>query len=497
MGNRTAALTMLAVLPGVATWSDGASARSTSVATGAIQGMVFDSLVASAPLPGAEVTIEGTELAVLTDRAGRFRFDSVPAGRTVLRFYHARLDSLGFGVAPVAVEVADGRTTEAKLATPSPATFHARLCPGPAIASTGVVLGVVRDVDTRAPLPNASVEVRWAEWTAGPDGLVRNERGGPVGANANGAYAACGVPTDVPVVIRATAGSHVTGLIEVDLSRRMFAVRDLGVSVTDSGTSVAEMARLNREALRGDSVRPAGSAALRGTVRGPDGTVVSGVQVARLGLPGTARTSSEGTFTLNRLPSGTQTIDLRAIGYLPRSVTVELRTGERREIDVVLERGDAQSLAPVTIVGRGTSFDRTGYSVRRKAGVGEFITEDQIERRRVFDVTQLLWFVRGAHPGAGGALLFPRPVGLGISQMGRALSDSGGVAIYCAPAFWVDGFFVGRDGGELNTVVRPREVRGIEVYLDPATAPAIYRRPDVPCGLVLIWTKPLLPEPPR
>ena len=491
MRHRTAALAMVASLPAVASWSDGVPVRSAS-AIGAIQGIVFDSLVASAPLPGAEVTVEGTELAVLTDRDGRFRFDSVPAGRSVLRFYHARLDSLGFGAAPVVVEVADGRTAQVKLATPSAATFHARLCPGPVAASAGVLLGVVRDVDTRAPLPNASVELRWAEWTAGPDGLVRNERGGPITTDANGAYAACGVPTDVPVALRATAAGHVTGIIEAELTGRLFAVRDLSVSVTDSGTSVAEMARLNRAALRGDSIRSAGAAGVRGVVRDANGTVVHGAQVARLGFPTAATTDGEGAFTLTELPSGTQTIELRAIGFVPKSLTFELRTGERRQVEVVLERGNGQSLAPVTIVGRGTSFDRTGFAARLRAGVGEFITQEQIERRGVFDATQLLWFVRGAHPSAGGGLTFPRPVGMGLSQTGSALSTKG-TPIYCAPAYWVDGFFVGTEQGEVNTVVRPRDIRGIEVYIDPATAPAIYRRPDVPCGLVLIWTKP--PEP--
>ena len=64
---------------------------------GSISGVVFDSLVTNAPLAGAEITIDGTELSALTDVRGRFRIDGAPTGRAVVRFYHTTLDSLGFG----------------------------------------------------------------------------------------------------------------------------------------------------------------------------------------------------------------------------------------------------------------------------------------------------------------------------------------------------------------------------------------------------------------
>jgi len=39
--------------------------------------------------------------------------------------------------------------------------------------------------------------------------------------------------------------------------------------------------------------------------------------------------------------------------------------------------------------------------------------------------------------------------------------------------------------------IRPNDVKGIEVYLGPATIPAEFSsvQPDAPCGLVMIWTK--------
>ena len=124
------------------------------------------------------------------------------------------------------------------------------------------------------------------------------------------------------------------------------------------------------------------------------------------------------------------------------------------------------------------------------------MTQEQIERRRVFDTMQLLSHVGRAYltVGATGVVvMFPTPVGRGIAQTGGVFGGKG-VPTRCFPAYWVDGFFVGGEPDDVNNVVRPHEIRGIEVYVDPAAAPALYRRPDIPCGVVLIWTKPPAPK---
>ena len=482
MKHGTSALAMVALLPAIASWSDGVPVRSAALA-GAIQGIVFDSLVASAPLPGAEVAIEGTELAVLTDRGGRFRFDSVPPGRTVLRFYHARLDSLGFGAAPVAVDVVDGKTTQAKLATPSPATFYARLCAGTRPPASGVLLGVVRDVDDRRPLPNADVEVAWAEWTVGKSGMVRNERREDATTNANGAYALCGVPADVPVVARATTAGHITGLVEVDFAQRIFNVRDFAVSLADSDATPALLARLDSVAARGDSVAVRGSASLRGVIRAPDGRVLPDAQAALLGFPISVRSNSDGVYTITNVPAGSQTLEVRALGYAPTRLTIDLATGARRTADVTVTRV-AQELATVAIVGKGSRLDNTGFETRRKGGLGYYMGPEELERRVAFDATQLFWGVPGTRliwTGSRNELVFARSFMSG----NRGDEYSG----YCSPVVYVDGF----ETEEIDDV-RPATIRAIEIYRNPETAPPLYRTGRTPCGVILIWTKP--PDPP-
>jgi hypothetical protein len=420
------------------------------------------------------------------------------------------LDSLGFGAPPVAITVADTGVVSVRLATPSPATVRASLCLGPQPNATGVVLGRVRNVETKAPLPHATVTASWTEWSIGKTGMIRAERRVSGEATASGAFAVCGVPNDVAVVVRATAAGHVTGLVDVDLSQRLFAVRDFGVSVRDTASTLGELARLDSALVRGDSVHPQGASTILGVIRGANGKAVDQAQISVFGFPISARTRDDGSYALTRLPAGTQTVDVRALGFAPKRMSVDLRTGERRVLDVTLDGANAQELAPVSVVAHNMKLDKTGFDDRRKAGIGQYITEEEIKRRGVFETTQALWNVRGGRivwNGHDNVLMLTRPIGTGrASQQGGTLLDqgkgvmqAGGYNTLCKPAYWVDGFAMpvplpGDPFDDTNAYVRPPDIRGIEVYLDPSSVPPMYRRPDVQCGVVLIWTKPPQPK---
>jgi hypothetical protein len=81
---------------------------------GTIQGVVYDSLVGS-PLAGAYVSLLHSSRGVETDQRGRFVLDSVPAGRQVIAFSHADLDSIGLTDLATVVTVAPGGVTAVQL----------------------------------------------------------------------------------------------------------------------------------------------------------------------------------------------------------------------------------------------------------------------------------------------------------------------------------------------------------------------------------------------
>src|SRR2546426_12482515 len=125
--------------------------------SGVLHGVVFDSLITSAPLEGAEIWIESTNLMARSDAAGRFALSALAPGRYVLTFYHPMLDSAGISVPPVTVDVVAGDSTSVALATPSAAQAHHMLCPKDPLRQTGVVLGVVHNAADGKPLSPAAV----------------------------------------------------------------------------------------------------------------------------------------------------------------------------------------------------------------------------------------------------------------------------------------------------------------------------------------------------
>src|SRR5262247_2424780 len=68
--------------------------------TGTVRGVVFDSLITSRLLEGAEVWIESTNRMAKSDAAGNFVLSGVPPGRYLLTLYHPILDSAGLSVPP-------------------------------------------------------------------------------------------------------------------------------------------------------------------------------------------------------------------------------------------------------------------------------------------------------------------------------------------------------------------------------------------------------------
>src|SRR5678809_1361583 len=112
---RSACALMLLVVPARLARSQQQTPRTPA----SIAGIVYDSLVTNAPLAGAEVTVDGTDLSAISDSRGRFTLSGVMPGRAVVRFYHTMLDSLGFGAASPTVTATGAAVVSARLATPS------------------------------------------------------------------------------------------------------------------------------------------------------------------------------------------------------------------------------------------------------------------------------------------------------------------------------------------------------------------------------------------
>jgi hypothetical protein len=468
----------------------------------AVVGTVYDSL-AAAPLARATVqwaspSDPGRTYTTQTDSAGRYRLPAVRLGRYLVGFFHPDVDAIGVELPPIGVELGGDTTARVDLATPGPALILPALCgnnapaqrPGGASLGEllrpprpgGALLGAVRDADTGEPIPNARVVVTWTELQAAgaldQGTTVRNvNRRVPVRARADGGFVACGLPSGVDLVANADAPKRQSGLVEVrlepgQLARRDFALGDSAsvVTVTLPDTAAAREGRL---AVPVTVAR--GQARLSGVVRAPGGAPLANARVSVAGTDVAGTTSPNGAFSLAGLPAGTYSLEVRALGYAPTRVAVNLsRTRPAAVAVTVNER--LSTLETVVVQADRTRLqkDYTGFAERSKrGGFGRFITEADINRRNPMVLTDVLRTVPGVRVVPNG-------------QFGYTVQGRGN----CTPDLFIDGMRVLDGTAQIDQLVRPTDVAGVEVYTGGAGAPAQLQGPGgSACGVVAVWSR--------
>jgi hypothetical protein len=453
---------------------------------GALEGVVAQrSAAGSAQRPTIELTRLAPEpsitLTATPDSVGRYRVDSLPAGRYELQLGSPLLDSLELALAPQAVEIVPGRTTRADLTMPSGAALRDAVCPGLAMeAGLVAVAGRALDADTERPLAGADVVVSWTEMEIDRATLksVRRERDATVKTGARGEYRLCGVPSGSSLSLQLQHEGRAGTVVSVSVSAEEgAAARDLSLSTHEAPTIAALDSAEKLAAIAGvDSATGelllTGTASLAGRVRGAGGLPLAGAQVHVRDARGAATTDESGAFVLGSLPAGTQVLVVRHLGYALAEVSVELREGRRVERDVQLTR--AVSLDSVRVTALGTRYREFDFA--RGANVmGRFLTRDQILRRRAEESGDLLARLGGftvvGHGKVAKVYTKMRHVDKNDQHGDKACQ---GVNVV------IDGV----QGMGINDV-RPSQIVGLEAYTGPTTFSSNFR---MDCGAIVIWT---------
>lgn len=306
---------MIALVSLVSLVSLGVAAAAQSPSdTVVVHGTVFDSLTAR-PMAGASVQVVRADsghtserFAASTDSAGTFTIRGVPTGRYLAGFYHRTLDSLGIELPDRVFDVAP-RATSIALATPSPATVVRTFCGAP--DATTLLFGYVRDARAEAGVENASVMVTWADAEQTANGLGVVERSGRATTVRAGLFALCGAPADATLAIHV---AHATDSLVVDARIPRSGILHLVLALGSPGATGRVVGHVFDRAKR--PVTAASVAAAHREVSVNDA----------------------GAFALDGVQSGTQTLEVRAIGYAPASLVVNVVEGVATTVDVILER---------------------------------------------------------------------------------------------------------------------------------------------------------------
>ena len=441
---------------------------------GRVEGEITDSLH-SRPLAGALVLLSSATPgstafhSTTADDRGRFRFDSVDAGRYGISISHPILDSLELQVPPHDVMVAAGERTRVAIGVPSGATLRSRSCPGIQIPATkGALVGQVTDADRDRPMANALVSLEWMDVVFDRSTLRSDltPRNASVRTDSAGVFRFCGVPTDTYLLVQIQREERAGAVVRVTVPEATgLAVLRLSYSVEGSRPLAAFT-----DSTRDEALPPLkGTATVSGVVHAANGQPLADALVRLADAASETRTDANGNFVLGALPAGTQLLEVRRVGYLVNHQRVELRAGRTETVDVPLQR--IVTLDSVRVLAQRNRYRETAERQRRRGGASTYATQEQIERLHAPSAGELvsrLGMLRLVGDGLDAKLYVQR--GLTSIILGP-----------CPANVVIDGF----QHQDIN-LVQPDEIGMIEIYKGPAGAPVEY---DNACGVVMIWTK--------
>ena len=447
---------------------------------GSVAGTVFDS-VHQAPLVGALVIVENTTRSAITNGYGGFAIDSIPPGSYRVRVEHPFLDSIGVQMRTGEFSLAENETRHLELAVPSSETLVAISCP-PARRNLGpsAIIGRLLDADSDEPVQGARVSYAWAELSFAA-GLRREPRVRDAVTGADGVFRICGLPSDVEGTLQAVKGGVSTAEIRVRIQGEPLLVQGLriGTSVTvvrdDSARSTRDAAGVQRFSA---PVIQRGEAVLTGRVVAANGQPIAGARVDVEGTRSAALTNSNGEFVLRDLPSGTQQVWARQLGYAPVSVPVELST--KAPANVIIRMSEpAQVLPSVTVQAeRDAGLDQVGFTERKRALSGYFVTGEEVMQRGpnlLTDVMRTIPMLRVVPAGNNEYIV----------ESARAPLLGGNCVRY-----YLDGApFEAVFPGDVDRLIPPWNVGAMEVY-SGSSAPAQFQIAGASnCVIVVIWSK--------
>jgi hypothetical protein len=421
--------------------------------TRSLAGRVVDS-VSNAPVPGARVSVETTDLSGVADANGRFSIAGVTAGRHTLLIRTASLDSLRASHR-VAVSTADSATRVIRV--PNAALVTAALC-GSAPSNPGIVYGTVEIGGESTKPSNARVRAEWNDGTQFAE--TRTGFGGE--------YRLCGVPLDLPI--------QVNTLIE-NTNAAPYPVR-----VPANGRTVRVDLSVDRQSET--------NGVFTGVVH---------VDSSRTPVPNAEVILTEGRFRITDVPAGDHEVAVRRVGYSPLVTRLTFKSGESVERRIALNK----IVTLDSVVTRAVRNAPNDFEEHRKLGLGHFLTRADIAKVENSRLDALLAMVPGLGLARGRmnayVLSKRRPPSLAKPVQGATPfyvpedhERRMGVIAGCYAQVYVDNTLMNPERPttpfDVNTIP-PSSIEAIEFYSGPSQLPLKYAKLNSDCGVLVIHTR--------
>jgi hypothetical protein len=469
----------IALVAAVATAVTSRSGAAQQAGFASLTGSVIDSIHGVVPLAGATVRVGNTTRQATTDANGRFQIDSIPPGEHSLMLVHPLLDTLSIAIATRAVPFQAGTPLAVELAVPSAQRVIEIHCT-PAWRARGpaALVGKVLDADTETPLVGAKVSLVWQQislTTLKKEPVVRSAQVGP-----DGSYKICGLPAGIVANVQAEFSGKKTAEVTIAMEE----TSPLGFQSLRIGTVVVA------DAPADSTPRPAGTAAnadapaprrrgparLTGRVINAAGSAVAGARVEVQGTGAIALSREDGSFGFADLPSGTQALVVRQLGFEPVEKAVELSARTPRQVTVTMSK-PARVLEPVAVVAERSKagLDQVGFNRRQKVGFGYFMDTEAIESRQATRMTDLFRSVPSL-----------RVVPAGMDYVVESNRDATGGCV----RYVVDGSpYQSMFPGDIDRLMPAHDVAAIEVYSGSSTPAEFQSAGHSSCTTIVMWSR--------
>ena len=431
-----------------------------------LQGFVMDSVHAG-PLVNAKVTIAGTARSAVTDADGHYSIDSIPPGSHSVVVEHPLLDTLGVQMHTPAYAFGAGESRVLDLAIPTAEQIANAFCnSAQRMRGPAAMVGFVRDPDTKEPAIGSKVQLVYYE----PDPIGRKQlRTREAVFDSTRLYRICGLPGDMSGKVQVFRNGVSSGEVPAEVTNGFLALR--AFSIVSQHATVVEVKNDSGKVKRIYK----GTARVTGRVLDKKGQPLNAARVTLQGGGETVLSKPNGEFTLDSLPSGTQALEVRKLGYAVTEVPVELSAMTPARTTVTMSDA-VPVLATMRVeAARDKALSDVGFRSRKQTGMGYFLEGNQINH----DALSFSDVMRVA-PG-----LRVTPTGDGRTYVIQDARNATGGCVN----FYVDGtFWQQMTPGDIDDFVRPNEVVAVEVYHGSETPPQFSPPGQSGCATIVAWT---------
>ena len=191
-------------------------------------------------------------------------------------------------------------------------------------------------------------------------------------------------------------------------------------------------------------------------------------------------TGANGRFRIRGLHHGAYILVIHRLGYKPVSTSVAIDGADTLRMSFPLQP-IVTALDTVSVVGERMTARMSEFDARRRAGIGHFITAEQIQARNVVFFADIL-------QGQLSVQILTAKDGTQRAVTTRGLTDFEPSNV-CPFQLILDDVIMPR-ATVLESMPAPNQIAGVEIYSGAATIPLRYKGTVASaCGLILVWTK--------